>query len=233
MKKNFSRFTTGIAAVLLAGAGILGALLPGCFNPLVAGSPGVEKNPGRSGRSGGLADVWTEPQPFEVAIQIRQANPDTSPGSRSIAGPEAILLAMRGTDSIRNFAQLIVMDPETRKILFASPQRRKNDTDAGTEFSINNLAVGRTYALFLLMGHWERTYAETSGEDYVYYEDKPPTLLAAGLAEPYLELKGGIQTVTITMFAIQVDTAFTPLKGTSGNYVPYDPVPAGSRGVEV
>jgi hypothetical protein len=96
-KRPFSRFAAGIAVVFLAGAGILGALLPGCFSPLAAGSPGVEKTPGRTG---GQADVWTEPEPFEVTIQIRQA----SLGSRSIAGPETILLAMRGTDSIRNFA---------------------------------------------------------------------------------------------------------------------------------
>jgi hypothetical protein len=171
---------------LLAGAGILGALLPGCFNPVNAKLPAEEKKPGRTG---GQADVWTEPEPFEVAIQIRQANPDISLGSRSIAGPGEIQLAMRGTDSIRNFAQMIVMEPESRKIIFVSQQRRKNDADTGTEFSVNTLAVGRTYALFLLMGHWERTYDEQTGGDYDY-EAKPPTLLAAGLAQQYLELQG-------------------------------------------
>jgi hypothetical protein len=224
MTINFSRFAAGIAAAVLAGAGILGALLPGCFNPLAAGSPGVAKTPG------GPADVWTEPEPFEVAIQIRQANPDTSLGGRSIAGPGNMQMTMRGTDSIRNFAQLIVMDPESRSIVFASQQRRENDADTGTEFPVNNLTIGRTYVFFLLMGHWERNYS--AGTTTYEYKNLPPTLLAAGLAEP--ELKEGSQTITIAMFPIQVDTKFTPLENTAAQgqnpveplMVNYQPFPA-------
>jgi hypothetical protein len=123
-RKPLYLFTAGIVAVLLGGGGILGALLSGCFTPVsdgvpLGGFPGEEQTPARTSS---WSDVWTEPKPFNVTLQVKGAasNPAAeSLGSRSIAGPTGMQLALNGLDSIRNFVQLVVMDDEGT-IVFAT-----------------------------------------------------------------------------------------------------------------
>jgi hypothetical protein len=110
--------------------------------------------------------------------------------------------------------QLIVLNGKG-EIVALEDTRRGRAGEEGTLFEVD-LETG-TYHFFLLMGHWERDYAkEAAGSDgtFEYLEDKPPTLLAAGLMEGQevyevtAEHNTG-QTITITMWPMVVDTKFT------------------------
>ncbi|MDR2364054.1 MAG: hypothetical protein LBD65_06525 [Spirochaetaceae bacterium] len=67
--------------------------------------------------------------------------------SRSIAGLERDKL--RPHTGVRNFAQLMVLDTAGKKLMgFA--EIHQTDT-----IEIDALPLGKTYAFFLLMGHWK------------------------------------------------------------------------------
>ncbi|MDR2662539.1 MAG: hypothetical protein LBC31_06030 [Treponema sp.] len=176
-------------------------LLSGCFNP--AGSIQDETSPVWTGSQ---TDAWEEPDPFEVKVWIGGEAGNRNAARRSIAGPDDTQLAV-GADSVRNFAQLIVMDEE-RNITAVVEERRRDDSPT-VDFTVDSLPFNKTYHFLLLMGHWERDYANETPNDGEYrYLDRPPTLLAAGLASR--KIAQNDPSVTISMHSIQVDTKFIP-----------------------
>jgi hypothetical protein len=169
------------AKSILFALGILSVLLAGCFNPITAIPP----------KQG---DPATDP--FTVSVLIGK---DAEAG-RSITGPDAAWIKGEG---IRNIIQLVVVDEEGAIVAFDEARRASDDENTAV-LRIESIPFGRKYHFLLLMGHWERDYAAAG---YVYNEDVPPTLLAAGLKENYLVTGSG--TVTVTMWPIVVDTVFT------------------------
>jgi formylglycine-generating enzyme required for sulfatase activity len=115
---------------------------------------------------------------------------------RSVIGPGESLIKTGGY--IRNLYQLIVADNEGNIAAFDEVRRESADDTAG-ELRIEAMTFGKDYHFLLLVGYWEHD------GDYAYAENKPPTLLAAGLKSQKVTGSG---TVTITMWPIVVDTKF-------------------------
>ncbi|MDR0689516.1 MAG: hypothetical protein LBG08_04525, partial [Spirochaetaceae bacterium] len=155
MKSSNPVFLFGILLALVGSA---------CFNPA---SPVFD--PARESGADIAADtaVFNDIDPFTVTIAVGGDGP-----SRSIAGlPRDQLKAGTG---VRNFAQLMVLDTGSKKIMgFAETH------ESGT-ITIDALPLGKTYAFFLLMGHWE---ADASF----------PTLLNVGLTQ--CELTDKVSTI--------------------------------------
>jgi formylglycine-generating enzyme required for sulfatase activity len=164
-------------------SGFLAVLLAGCFNPIAVTPP----------KTGGSAL-----DPFTVDVTIGKQGE-----ARSVAGLDAKRIKGEGPESIRNFIQLIVTDSQGKIVAFTE-RRRESAEEKAAAFFINSIDFGKTYHFLLLMGHWDRN-GETDGL-YVYRENSPPTLLAAGLETR--EVTGG-GTIRITMWPIVVDTSFT------------------------
>jgi hypothetical protein len=182
--------------------GILALLLAGCFNPITV-TPPEQNNP--------------TTDPFTVDILIGK---DTEE-SRSIAGPDA----ERIKNDIRNIIQLIVTDDSGNIVAF-DEVRREKDSDTEALLWIKSIPFGPTYHFLLLMGHWERDYDAESGGSYVYKEDNPPTLLAAGLKDQPITGSGKI---TVSMWPVVIDTEFS--SGTQSQ--PISPVVTMGRPEEV
>ena len=169
--------------------GILPALLgSACFNPANPVSA-----PARESGADIAADtaVFNDIDPFTVSVSVGGDGP-----SRSIAGlPRDKLKANTG---VRNFAQLMVLDTASKKIMgFA-------EIHESTMITIDALPLGKTYAFFLLMGHWK---GKMDGTQWV--PDEPlPTLLNVGLTESILNTEGST-TINIVMYPLVVQTAFT------------------------
>ncbi|MDR0689590.1 MAG: hypothetical protein LBG08_04905 [Spirochaetaceae bacterium] len=147
-----------------------------CFNPNSA-----ILSPARESGTDIAAAAFNDIEPFIVSIAV---GGDGS--SRSIAGlPRDKLKAGTG---VRNFAQLIVLDTASKKIMgFAEIHQSET-------IRIDALPLGRTYAFFLLMGHWE-TGASA------------PTLLNVGLTECPLNTEGHTD-INIEMYPLVVNTVF-------------------------
>jgi hypothetical protein len=160
--------------------GTFAFFLAGCFNPISVVPSNTEEIP--------------VVEPFSMDVFI---GPDA--GTRTVAGPDAA----RVKGDIRNIVQLIVTDTDGHIVAF-DEVRRQRDADNDAELSIDSLVYGRTYNFLLLMGHWERTYEENQGEDYIY-TNNPPTLMAAGLKT---QVVSGSGKVTVTMWPVVADTAF-------------------------
>lgn len=172
--------------------GFLAVLFAGCFNPITATSP-------KTGDS--VAD------PFTIRVTIGKKGE-----VRSVAGLDADRIKAAGPGGIRNFIQLIVTDGEGNIVAF-DERRRESASETAAPLSIDSITFGDTYYFLLLMGHWERN-GETAGR-YLYHEDRPPTLLAAGLKEQKITESGEI---VITMWPLVVDASFT----TANTDVPLD-----------
>jgi hypothetical protein len=165
-------------------AGILAALLAGCFNPITVVPP-KQEDPNIA--------------PFTVDIQIGK---DTEK-SRSVAGPDAD----RIKGDIRNIVQLIVVNNAGEIVAFDEVRRQK-DTDEIAELRLESIPFGQMYHFLLLMGHWNRDYeaeAAANNGNYAYTLD-PPTLLAAGMKDYFVTGSG---KVMVTMWPIVTDTTFT------------------------
>jgi hypothetical protein len=168
--------------------GFLAVFLSACFNPITAIPP----------KSG---DPVTDP--FTVDILIGKDG-----SARTVAGPDSA----RIKSDIRNVIQLVVTDDAGHLIAF-DEDRRESDTDQAASLAIDSITFGQTYHFLILIGHWERDFPaeKTGGGDYVYKEDTPPTLLAAGLKDL---LVTGSGKITVVMWPIVVDTTFhTPNTG--------------------
>jgi hypothetical protein len=76
--------------------------------------------------------------------------------------------------------------------------RQQNASDGSAALTVKSVAYNREYEFLLLMGHWNRDYANESGDTYLYTPDLP-TLLAAGK-----------QTTKITAANNRVDTHVPP-----------------------
>jgi hypothetical protein len=165
----------------------LAALLAACFNPMTP--PAADASAADTG--GHLVD-----EPFTVSVRV-----DDGTG-RSIAGlgHDRIKSERTGT---RNIAQVVVLDSGGKVV--ALDDWRDTGTGEGT-LVVGGLNFSQPYHFLLLMGHWERTYAESAGEDYLYDETKKPTLLMAGFTTAIPEEKNGV--ISITMYPIGVDTSF-------------------------
>jgi hypothetical protein len=165
--------------------GALLVLLAGCFDPVTVVPPKT-----------GNPDTGA----FTVTVRI-----GNDAAGRSIAGPGPDQIKTTG---IRNFAQLIVLN-EAGNIAAYAEDRRPNETATGAELTIESIPFNAKYYFLMLMGHWDREYAqETAGGDYVYAEDRPPTLLAAGLKEVTVTGNG---TIEVTMWPLVVDTQFVTM----------------------
>jgi hypothetical protein len=194
-------------------------LLSGCFNPIMISLP-QEEDP--LVLTDTQASAWEESEPFTVEVKIGGEEGRKRSAARSIAGPDGIQ-TINGDFSIRNFGQLVVMDNE-RKIVAVVEERREND-NLSVDFAVNFLPIDKTYHFLLLMGHWERDYAEEAAANdgkYHYSEDKAPTLLAVGCATKDIKLTEDEQSITITMYPVQVDTKFT--SGDTGKYDEVEPL---------
>jgi hypothetical protein len=171
--------------IYLCTIGFLSALLlAGCFNPLEVEPP----QPGA-----GLSE------PFTLEVMIGKDGQ-----ARSVAGPSAD----RIKGDIRNVIQLVVLDKATKRITAFDEVRRETDGSDPAVLAIESLPFGKEYCFLLLMGHWERDYAQeaASGDGkYVYKEGEPPTLMAAGLSE---QLITGSGKVKVTMWPLVVDAVF-------------------------
>jgi hypothetical protein len=212
MKKNVG-MNSRKWAPLLAGVTAAAALLWGCFNPTLH-VPAVDAPSAdvpSAGGSSGPGIPWEE---FTVTLRIGDWGADGS--GRAVVGP--------GTGdiqygSIRNTAQIIVVDAEGG-IAYFQQTRRARDDDTNISFEVQNLWVGRRYHFLLLMGHQERDYNAEKAladpwppeSDYIWKKDGddkelPPTLLAAGLLADQT-IPDGETTISITMKPLVVDTVF-------------------------
>ncbi|MDR3138592.1 MAG: hypothetical protein LBT95_02840, partial [Treponema sp.] len=194
---------------LLAAAGILAMILvAGCFNPAAVdfSFPEAEAS-GDDSRTGEAAPADAAPvghEPFEVTIYL-----DAGGGGREVLGPSAARI--KGTH-IRNFIQVFLLDTATNKVVEIFEHRRLNLADDHGTIVLYNVEVDKTYKILMLQGHWERKYRAGEGpdDDYDYDDDKPPTLLYAGVVKPDLKVKAGLNPATLDMYPIWVDTEFIP-----------------------
>jgi hypothetical protein len=124
-------------------------------------------------------------------------------GGRSVMGPDAGGIEL---GKIRNTAQVIVVDAETRVVKDQDLVRKGKDNEDSAPLAIK-VETGKKYHFLVLMGHTERTYGEAAGSPIAYVSGAQPTLLAAGfLADQAIN---GATTLNITMAPLLVDTAFT------------------------
>jgi hypothetical protein len=181
-------------------SGFLACLfLAGCFNP-IAFAPGGEEEEAAA----------AYPESFTVEVLVGD-----DPPARSVAGPASNQITQGG---LLNVIQLIVTNDEGALVAF-DEVRRPNGGQTAAELWIRKMPFGRTYNFLVLMGHWDRNYtAEEENGDYVYIENRPPTLLAAGFQSELVNASG---TIMITMSPIVVDTKFT--EHTSGAPVVVQP----------
>ncbi|MDR3131174.1 MAG: hypothetical protein LBU18_06470 [Treponema sp.] len=161
--------------------GLLPFVLAGCFNPVAAASLKQEDQAAGA---------------FTVDIMIGK----DAGISRSVAGPDEA----RIKGDIRNFIQLIVLN-ESGGIVRYDEERRTDDSQTEANLNIDSIAFGQKYYFLLLMGHWERNYQAETGSGYVYIDNRPPTLMAAGFKEQTVTGDGKI---SISMWPVIVDTAF-------------------------
>jgi hypothetical protein len=173
---------------LLLQAGLLAVLPAGCFNPIIVVPPETAENPLTA--------------PFSVDILIGKAGDQAL--AHSVAGPD--ILRLKG--NIHNFVQLVVVNTDG-KIVAYDEARRKNIGEKTATFKIEDIDFGATYSFLLLMGHWDRKPAGKANGDYDY-EDRAPTLLAAGLNTQPVTGNG---KVAITMWPVVVETVFTSSDG--------------------
>jgi hypothetical protein len=116
--------------------------------------------------------------------------------ARAVAGFGSSDIRTSNTGA-RNYMQLIVA--QNGAAVSFSDARQQDVGDPGAAFQVD-VTSGKTYDFLLLMGHWEKA-------DGNYKDGVPPTLLAAGLNSK--EIQAGINTVTISMYPIVVETEFT------------------------
>jgi hypothetical protein len=198
-------------------SGVMAAALAGCVaNP----------EPPAESAGGGVSPVPKGPvavQPEEFTVTLAVGGDDEAgdgSGIRlSVAGPGAGTIAL---GSIRNVAQVIVLD-EAGNIAAFKSVRRQNSTTSSASMTVN-IPKNRTYRFLVLMGHQQREYgSEQGGGDYVY-KDEPPTLLAAGLKEEYVT---GVGTIKIIMKPLVVDTVFNTGGAELGAALPTPDRPGG------
>jgi hypothetical protein len=164
----------------LFAAAILAVVFAGCFSPVTIIPPDYE-----------------DTSSFTIDVRIGKNG-----SARSIVGPD--VTKIKG--NLCNVIQIIVVN-EAGDITTFDEVRKSNDSELAAELTIDFIPFGATYYFLLLMGHWERDYAaEPADGTYVYKEDSPPTLLAAGLKEERIVGDGEI---TVMMWPIVVDTQFT------------------------
>jgi hypothetical protein len=125
--------------------------------------------------------------------------------ARSVVGPDSERIKIAGTNGIRNYVQLIVVDQTEKQVVAYSEERKENANDDQFELGVDGLVRDKTYAFLLLMGHWEHN----GSYNYAAYADNPPTLLAAGLTKDKSLNPTGSTTVSITMYPLVVDTKFS------------------------
>jgi hypothetical protein len=129
--------------------------------------------------------------------------------SRAVAGPEADRIS---GGKIRNTAQVVAVNAETKNIAAFDEARRKNEDEGGVTLAVN-VETGKTYHFLVLLGFWERKYAdEAQGGGYKYDEGKLPTLLAAGFVGNR-QIGSNEKNIEITMCPLVVDTKFVPGSG--------------------
>jgi hypothetical protein len=162
--------------------------------------------PSASGISGENAGVQAADKSLLLTIRI--------PGGtgRSVAGPPANRLETIGL-GIRNYIQVVVMSKDTtdRTVHGFLEHRQKNAGDTTVDLTIGGLDWDGTYRFLVLVGYWERTYAESPGTDY-QYTSAAPTLLLAGITEGSPgEFQGD---VPVLLDSLWVDTGFAGPEGT-------------------
>jgi hypothetical protein len=162
-------------------AGFLSVLLAGCFNPITAVDPSPPQQ--RQEDDG--------PASFTVDILIG----DDAAEGRFLAGPSTDQLG-----GLYNYMQLVVLKAGTT-VPGVQEHRQESAADGLKKtLSITNSVKGAVYHFLLLLGHWEHDGT------FDYYDDRSPTLLAAGLQSQEVKLTG--EKVTITMWPIDVETDF-------------------------
>jgi hypothetical protein len=154
--------------------------------------------------------------PFTVTVVIGEDGT-----ARTVAGPDAAQIKYGG---IVNTMQLIAVD-DTKTIVGFDEKRRLNKDETSAELSIAALPRGKTYAFLLLMGHWDRNYAQ-SGGNYAYDPGKSPTLLAAGF-QGGVSLTRNETQVALTAYPLWVETAFTT--GTGAEKKTIEPAITGGK----
>ncbi|MDR2363924.1 MAG: hypothetical protein LBD65_05870, partial [Spirochaetaceae bacterium] len=172
---------------------ILSLCFSACFTP---NSPAASLAASPADSPAGDTDttVFNDTELFTVTIAIAGDGQ-----SRSVAGlPRDKLKAGSG---VRNFAQLIVLDTKSKKLMGFAEIHQSGD------ITINALPLGKTYAFLLLMGHWKGE--EGQDGQWVPAPDDPfPTLLNAGLTE-YILNAGDSAKIGIVMYPLVVNTVFT------------------------
>jgi hypothetical protein len=192
-------------SVLLAG------FLAGCVNPISPAPGAKESAPAQAAQEDGPA--------FTVTLTIGEEG-----GARSVYGGITGPLA-GGNRYIINVGQLVVVDKDTRKIIYCTPNYRQADGDSDMTFSIADIPFGREYVFMLLMGHKERTnYSQTTNYEY---KTTDPTLLLAGTATKTLITSD--KQVKIDMWPLVVDTKFFANPGTSSQLAPLEPATVSNK----
>jgi hypothetical protein len=180
---------------------LLTALLTACLNPISVNFPentsGNVTLPSQKTPDRGISPGIPGGEPFTLDVWVD----DTA---RGIAGPASDQIKYAG---IRNIINLVVVDAVTGAIANCQEVRKENEADLNATLVVTGLTYGKTYKFLMLTGHKERNYAaEGSTGNYVYYADKPPTLLAAGYTSQSVS-RG--QKIPITLYPVVVDTTFT------------------------
>jgi hypothetical protein len=172
---------------------LLVSLLAGCADPITITptpiTPTPEENP--------------DLQSFTIDIKVEKGN--SLAESRSIAGPS--WSHIKG-GNIRNTLQISVADEAGNIVAFTEARKAGADETTATVM-IDSLPLNKTYYFLTLMGYWEH-------DGNYNYKTDPPTLLAAGLTKEQMVM--GLETITVTMWPISVDTKFT----TTHSIVPAD-----------
>jgi hypothetical protein len=194
---NARKWAALLTALLTAAA------LPGCFNPAFIETPPSAAPSDRSSSLPAEAPWGGASEPFTITVAV-----GTPEASRSVVGPDYAAIGRSGRDKgFRNFIQLIVVDEEGNLAGFDEARREKADDTAAILHVI--VPRGKTYYILALMGYWERNYGEEiDGGDYKYIENRPPTLLSAGLEKALIREKENL--ITITMQPLVMDAAFIP-----------------------
>jgi hypothetical protein len=215
------------------------ALLWGCLSPVSFPSgTGVPAPGGTSGTDLGPTNP-DSPRPaapgtgiageeFIVTLGVGGVGEVEGTSSRSLVGPGDGGIQYGG---IRNVVQVIQVDAGTGELVHFQQEVRKGDDEAGVDLTVKNLWPGKRYHILVLTGHRERDYAAEAlnplDTDYVYFDDRPPTLLAAGLLADR-EIQSGEKTLSIPMQPLAVDTVFAYGGGTVDAALPTQAAPGGT-----
>jgi hypothetical protein len=207
-KELFMKVAKGVCLSVFSFLTVL--VLAGCFNPSSTNQPGSEPTSAATVEFGsepepGSTEPGSEPdtkkavqQPFIVTITVGDDGQ-----ARAVAGLDDNLI--KYGVGIRNFIQVIIVDPATGTVHTLIDSRQLSAGDKSATLTINAMTYNKNYEFLLLMGHWERDYNYTAA-NYVYL-NKPPTLLLAGHTTGSISPTN--KTVSIGLDPIVVDTRFT------------------------